>query len=252
MARVLLGVGGGIAAYKSVLLARMLAETGHQVRVIPTRAGLKFVGAATFEAITGEPAIAEIFEGSGTEHIELAGDADVIIVAPATANLMARIAAGMADDLLTAVVLATSAPVWMAPAMHTGMWLNPATQANVATLRARGVQFIGPAEGRLAGSDSGLGRMSEPETIRAAVFDAHDDAPLAGTSALVTAGGTREAVDPVRFLGNASSGLQGIEIARALQRAGAQVTLIAANTELPSPPGVERITVTSAEEMRAA
>lgn len=244
--RILLGVSGGIAAYKAVLLLRLLREQGHAVRVIPTRAALEFVGAPTFEALSGEPVSTEVFDDvPGVQHVSLGQHADLVIVAPATADLMARAAAGLADDLLTTTLLAARCPVVLAPAMHTEMWDHPATRANVATLRERGVHVIEPASGRLTGKDTGPGRLPEPEDIArealslvdpslvdpaaAPVAVPAENLDLAGRRVVVSAGGTREAIDPVRFIGNRSSGRQGVALAQAAAARGADVTLVAAN-----------------------
>jgi phosphopantothenoylcysteine decarboxylase/phosphopantothenate--cysteine ligase len=245
--RILLGVTGGIAAYKAVLLLRLLREQGHAVRVVPTRAALEFVGAPTFEALSGEPVSTEVFDDvPGVQHVTLGKGADLVIVAPATADFMARAVAGLADDLLTTTLLAARCPVVFAPAMHTEMWDNPATRSNVATLRERGVHVIEPASGRLTGVDTGPGRLPEPEDIaRAALALVDDPQPLValrraqeplvethdlvGRRVVVSAGGTREPIDPVRFIGNRSSGRQGVALAQAAAARGADVTLVAAN-----------------------
>ncbi|MFI9486209.1 bifunctional phosphopantothenoylcysteine decarboxylase/phosphopantothenate--cysteine ligase CoaBC [Promicromonospora sp. NPDC052451] len=235
--RILLGVSGGIAAYKAVLLLRLLREQGHAVRVIPTRAALEFVGAPTFEALSGEPVSTEVFDDvPGVQHVALGKSADLVIVAPATADFMARAATGRADDLLTTTLLAASCPVVLAPAMHTEMWEHPATRANVATLRERGVHVIEPASGRLTGVDTGPGRLPEPEDIaREALSLVETGAArtgpqdLSGRRVVVSAGGTREPIDPVRFIGNRSSGRQGVALAQAALDRGATVTLVAAN-----------------------
>ncbi|MBA8807980.1 bifunctional phosphopantothenoylcysteine decarboxylase/phosphopantothenate--cysteine ligase CoaBC [Promicromonospora sukumoe] len=237
--RILLGVSGGIAAYKAVLLLRLLREQGHAVRVIPTRAALEFVGAPTFEALSGEPVSTEVFDDvPGVQHVSLGQHADLVIVAPATADLMARAAAGLADDLLTTTLLAARCPVVLAPAMHTEMWDHPATRANVATLRERGVHVIEPASGRLTGKDTGPGRLPEPEDIAREALSLVEtpsaavpveNLDLAGRRVVVSAGGTREAIDPVRFIGNRSSGRQGVALAQAAAARGAEVTLVAAN-----------------------
>jgi phosphopantothenoylcysteine decarboxylase/phosphopantothenate--cysteine ligase len=253
--RVVLGVSGGIAAYKAVLLLRLLREAGHDVRVIPTAASLAFVGRATWEALSGEPAPSDVLEDvEHVPHVALGKGADLVVVAPATADLLARAATGRADDLLTATLLTARCPVLLAPAMHTEMWEHPATQANVATLRARGTHVLEPASGRLTGADTGPGRLPEPEEIAAAALAlvrpvAHD---LTGTHVVVSAGGTREPLDPVRFLGNRSSGRQGYALARAAAVRGAQVTLVAANVVLPAPPGVEVVPVETSAELRDA
>ncbi len=254
---VILGVGGGIAAYKSAELLRLMTESGHDVRVVPTRAALEFVGAPTWSALSGHPVTAEVWDDvADVPHVRLGQEADVVVVAPATADLLARAAHGLADDLLTNVLLTARCPVVMAPAMHTEMWLHPATVANVATLRSRGVQVIEPASGRLTGTDTGPGRLPEPAEIFAAVTRAlagrTPAADLAGRHVVVSAGGTREHLDPVRFLGNRSSGKQGWALAAAALGRGAQVTLVAANVSLPPPAGVTVVRVVSAEELRRA
>ncbi|WP_460888266.1 bifunctional phosphopantothenoylcysteine decarboxylase/phosphopantothenate--cysteine ligase CoaBC [Promicromonospora xylanilytica] len=240
--RILLGVSGGIAAYKAVLLLRLLREQGHAVRVVPTRAALEFVGAPTFEALSGEPVSTEVFDDvPGVQHVALGKGADLVIVAPATADFMARAALGLADDLLTTTLLAARCPVVLAPAMHTEMWDHPATRANVATLRERGVHVIEPASGRLTGVDTGPGRLPEPEDIAREALAQVGPSPvgpvgtppapqdLSGRRVVVSAGGTREPIDPVRYIGNRSSGRQGVALAQAAAARGAQVTLVAAN-----------------------
>lgn len=236
--RVVLGVAGGIAAYKAAHVIRRLRELGHTVTVVPTPSALEFVGAPTFEALSGQPVTTDVFDFvDKVNHVRIGQDADLVIIAPATANTIAKIAAGMADDLLTATVLTTTAPVVVAPAMHTEMWLNPATVANIATLRSRGVHILEPAVGRLTGPDSGPGRLPEPEDIVAFALAAHGASAsakggaLTGRRVVVSAGGTREALDPVRFLGNRSSGKQGIALARAAHAAGAEVELVAAHVD---------------------
>lgn len=256
--RVVLGVAGGIAAYKSALLLRLLREAGHDVRVVPTTAALEFVGKVTWEALSGQPVTTSVFEGAdAVEHVRIGREADLVIVAPATADMLARAAAGLADDLLTATLLTTTAPVLMAPAMHTEMWQHPATASNVATLRARGVHVLDPDDGRLTGADSGPGRLPEPETIAAAalalVTEAQPARDLAGRRVAVSAGGTREPLDPVRFLGNRSSGRQGIAIAVEASRRGAQVTLVAANVDRALiPAGLEVQHVETTEQLQRA
>ena len=254
-ARIVLGVAGGIAAYKATGLVRALKEAGHTVDVVPTANALRFVGAPTWEALSGRPVRTEVFEAVDTvNHVRLGQEADLVLVAPATADLLARAAAGRADELLTATLLATRAPVFMAPAMHTEMWQHPATAANVALLRARGVTVMDPAVGRLTGPDSGPGRLPDPEDILAAALPllGPAEAPLAGRRVVVTAGGTREALDPVRFLGNRSSGKQGVALAAAARDAGADVDLIAAHLEVAAPRGVRVHQVTSARQLQAA
>ncbi|NUL60986.1 bifunctional phosphopantothenoylcysteine decarboxylase/phosphopantothenate--cysteine ligase CoaBC [Brevibacterium luteolum] len=254
---IVVGVSGGIAAYKACHVVRALRELGHAVKVVPTDSALTFVGAATWEALSGQPVQTSVFERiDEVEHIRIGQHADLVLIAPATADLIARLRAGRADDLLTATVISTTAPVVLAPAMHTEMWLNPATADNVAVLRERGVHVIEPASGRLTGADSGPGRLPEPEDIVTAALDVHrtrtsgteTEAALTGRRVLVTAGGTREPLDPVRFLGNRSSGKQGIALARAAAGLGADVTLIAANVEDRLLEGLsDRITVTGIE-----
>lgn len=253
--RILLGVGAGIAAYKSALLLRLLTEAGHEVRVVPTRASLEFVGRATWEALSGQPATTEVFEDvPSVEHVRLGKSADLVVVAPATADLLARAAGGRSDDLLTAALLTARCPVLMAPAMHTEMWEHPATRANVATLRERGVHVLEPASGRLTGTDTGPGRLPEPEDIaRAAlalVASPRDD--LRGRAVVVSAGGTREPLDPVRFLGNRSSGRQGVALAASAARRGADVTLVAANLTVAPPSGVRTVEVETTAQLRTA
>jgi phosphopantothenoylcysteine decarboxylase/phosphopantothenate--cysteine ligase len=254
--RIIVGVAGGIAAYKACSLVRQLSEAGHDVRVVPTESALRFVGAATFEALSGHPVHTGVFEDvPAVPHVRLGQEADLVVVAPATADLLARAAAGRADDLLTATLLTARCPVLFAPAMHTEMWQHPATSDNVATLRRRGAVVLEPASGRLTGSDSGAGRLPEPEEIAtfAELLVARVDAlphDLSGTRILVTAGGTREALDPVRFLGNRSSGKQGYAVARVAAQRGAEVTLIAGNTAgLADPAGVHVLTVGSAAQL---
>jgi phosphopantothenoylcysteine decarboxylase/phosphopantothenate--cysteine ligase len=256
--KVVLGVGGGIAAYKAALLLRLFTESGHDVVPIPTEAALRFVGAPTWEALSGHPVSTDVFDRvDEVNHVHQGQTADLVVVAPATADLLARAAHGLADDLLTTTLLATRAPVLFAPAMHTEMWLNPATQANVDLLRAHGHTVLEPAVGRLTGPDSGPGRLPEPEAIhdaalRLAARDEPAAGPLAGLRVLVSAGGTREPLDPVRFLGNRSSGKQGIAVAAAARDAGADVVLVAAHLEAPVPAGVEVEHVGTAEQLRRA
>lgn len=255
--RIVLGVAGGIAAYKSALLLRLLREAGHDVRVVPTRASLEFVGRATWEALSGHPVTTDVFEDvDQVAHVAVGKGADLVVVAPATADLLARAAVGRADDLLTATLLVARCPVLLAPAMHTEMWEHPATRANVATLRERGVHVLDPADGRLTGADSGPGRLPEPEAIAAAALALVDPrstgADLAGRHVVVSAGGTREPLDPVRYLGNRSSGRQGLALARTARARGARVTLVAANVALPVPAGVQVVRVGSAAELRDA
>jgi phosphopantothenoylcysteine decarboxylase/phosphopantothenate--cysteine ligase len=256
--RIILGVAGGIAAYKAVLLLRLLREAGHDVRVIPTHAALEFVGRPTWEALSGHPATPEVFEDvEHVPHVSLGQGADLVVVAPATADLLSRAATGRADDLLTSTLLTVRCPVLLAPAMHTEMWDHPATRANVATLRERGVHVLEPASGRLTGSDTGPGRLPEPAEIAAAALAlvGSDDArpqDLRGRHVVVSAGGTRERIDPVRFLGNRSSGRQGYALARTAHARGARVTLVAANVTLEDPEGVDVVHVESTAELREA
>ncbi len=258
--RVVLGVGAGIAAYKSCELLRLLTESGHRVRVVPTPDALRFVGEATWAALSGEPVTTDAWTGvAEVPHVRLGQSADLVLVVPATADLMARAAAGMAGDLLTATLLTARCPVLYAPAMHTEMWEHPATQANVALLRRRGAIVLDPAVGRLTGQDNGAGRLPEPAAIFAAATrllargvlgaKAQD---LAGRRVLVSAGGTREEIDPVRFIGNWSTGTQGYALARAAVARGAEVIVVAANVALPDPAGAKVTRVVSAREMRDA
>ncbi|HEY2261752.1 MAG TPA: bifunctional phosphopantothenoylcysteine decarboxylase/phosphopantothenate--cysteine ligase CoaBC [Streptosporangiaceae bacterium] len=256
-ARVVLGVGAGIAAYKACELLRLLTESGHQVRVVPTPDALRFVGEVTWAALSGQPVTTDAWTGvAEVPHVRLGQSADLVVVAPATADLMARAAAGMAGDLLTATLLTARCPVLYAPAMHTEMWEHPATQANVALLRRRGAIVLPPATGRLTGQDSGAGRLPEPAAIFAAAIALLDRGPaapdLAGRRIVVSAGGTREEIDPVRFIGNWSTGTQGYALARTAVARGAEVTVVAANVALPDPAGVKVIRVVSAREMQDA
>ncbi len=259
--RIVLGIGGGIAAYKSAALLRLLSEAGHHVVPMPTRAALEFVGAPTWEALSGEPVTTDVFDRvEDVNHVMQGQRADLVIVAPATADLLAKAAHGHADDLLTTTLLATEAPVLLAPAMHTQMWQNPSVQDNVLALRRQGRHVLEPASGRLTGADTGPGRLPDPEAIRDAALALVDGgapdastgpaaqeppgaAPLRGLSAVVSAGGTQEPLDPVRFLGNRSSGKQGIAVARALRAAGAEVELVAGHVEAPLPDQAEGIGV---------
>ncbi|NBV89989.1 MAG: bifunctional phosphopantothenoylcysteine decarboxylase/phosphopantothenate--cysteine ligase CoaBC [Actinobacteria bacterium] len=234
---IVVGVGGGIAAYKVAHLVRQFTEAGHEVHVVPTAASLNFVGAATWEALSGNPVITDLWESvAKVPHVHIGQSADLVVIAPATADLLSRAAAGSANDVLTNVLLTATCPVVFAPAMHTEMWLNPATQANVATLRSRGHTVIDPAVGRLTGADTGPGRLPEPADIAAiALAAANKHTPdLANTNIVITAGGTREYLDPVRFISNRSSGKQGIALAMAAASRGAKVTLIAANVSAAS------------------
>ena len=294
MARVILGVGAGIAAYKACELLRLFKENGHSVRVVPTLDALRFVGAPTWEALSGEPVTTDVWTGvADVPHVKLGQAADLVFVAPATADLLARAAAGMSNDLLTATLLTARCPVVFAPAMHTEMWEHPATQQNVATLRDRGAIVVEPAVGRLTGKDSGKGRLPEPSELFALaeqvigtgtgsadspgspadlspgaahpravsvagagnhdlVLDKRLGLGLAGKNVLISAGGTREELDPVRFLGNWSTGRQGYAFAASAAAQGAGVTLVAANVELPDPAGAKVIKVVSARDLHAA
>jgi len=257
--RVVVGVSGGIAAYKACTVVRQLSEAGHSVRVLPTESALRFVGAATFEALSGNPVRTGVFADiHEVPHVRIGQEADLVVVAPATADLLARAVAGRADDLLTATLLTARCPVLFAPAMHTEMWFHPATCENVATLRRRGAVVLEPASGRLTGSDSGAGRLPEAEeitTLAQLLLERGDGLPydMSGVKVLVTAGGTREPIDPVRFIGNRSSGKQGYAVARVMAQRGAEVTLIAGNTAgLVDPAGVEVIHIGSASQLRDA
>ncbi|MEO5708511.1 MAG: bifunctional phosphopantothenoylcysteine decarboxylase/phosphopantothenate--cysteine ligase CoaBC [Nocardioidaceae bacterium] len=257
--RVVLGVSGGIAAYKAAELLRRFTESGHDVTVVPTAAALQFVGAPTWAALSGKPVSTEVWSDvHAVPHVRIGQSADLLVVAPATADLLAKAAHGLADDLLTNTLLTVRCPVVFAPAMHTEMWEHPATQENVATLRRRGALVIEPAEGRLTGADTGKGRFPEPTEIfelarevlaRAGAANRLD---LAGRHVLVSAGGTREYLDPVRFLGNRSSGLQGYALARAAASRGAEVVLVAANVTLPDPAGVKVVHVETTAQLRDA
>lgn len=261
--RVLLGVTGGIAAYKAALLARQLVGAGAQVTCVLTEAATRFVGPDTFSGLTGRQAYTSLWERPGEVlHVRLAREADLVVLAPATANVLAKLAHGLADDLLTATLLEYAGPLLVAPAMHEGMWRSAATQANVATLRSRGVRFVGPEEGPLAHGDVGWGRMSEPEDILAALANLAEDPglqtatrawdQLAGRHVLITAGPTHEPIDPVRFVGNRSSGKMGIAVAAEAFARGARVTLVLGPGTVRPPVGVEVVPVATAEEMREA
>ena len=297
MARVILGVGAGIAAYKACELLRLLKESGHDVRVVPTPDALRFVGEPTWAALSGEPVTTDVWTGvADVPHVRLGQSADLVLIAPATADILARAAAGMSNDLLTATLLTARCPVVYAPAMHTEMWEHPATQDNVATLRRRGAIVVEPAVGRLTGKDSGSGRLPEPSDLFALAENiiglrtvpgseppvsdssahgqpgavdsptpsspglpspgSHHPAPislpLAGRRVLISAGGTREELDPVRFLGNWSTGTQGYAFARSAVARGAAVTLVSANVALPDPVGAKVIRTVSARDMHAA
>ena len=262
---IVVGITGGIAAYKAVNIVRAFVLNGDSVHVIATPAALRFVGKPTLEAISRNPVHTDLYAGvAEVRHVAIGQGADLIVVAPATANSIAKIAAGLADDLLGNTILASTAPLVIAPAMHTEMWNNPATVANVAVLRSRGITIVGPGVGRLTGTDSGAGRMEEPDTIVAvalAVLDrampageaaASAVADLAGRRVLISAGGTREPLDPVRFLGNRSSGKQGVALAQAALARGALVTLVAANLEVAVPTSITTVLVGSALEMHEA
>jgi phosphopantothenoylcysteine decarboxylase/phosphopantothenate--cysteine ligase len=256
---IVLGVGGGIAAYKVCELLRRFTEDGHQVRVVPTSSALRFVGEATWAALSGQPVTTSVWDGvHEVPHVRLGQRADLVFVAPAPADLLARAAAGRADDLLTATLLTARCPVVFAPAMHTEMWEHQATQANVATLRARGCLVLDPAAGRLTGADSGPGRLPEPAELYETALRVLARGPaalhpdLAGRHVLISAGGTREELDPVRFLGNWSSGRQGYALARTAAARGARVTLVSANVELADPAGVRVVRVISARDLEAA
>ncbi|MEV5380414.1 bifunctional phosphopantothenoylcysteine decarboxylase/phosphopantothenate--cysteine ligase CoaBC [Streptomyces nondiastaticus] len=257
--KVVLGVSGGIAAYKACELLRRLTESGHDVRVVPTASALHFVGEATWSALSGHPAGTEVWESvHEVPHVRIGQEARLVVVAPATADMLAKAAHGLADDLLTNTLLTARCPVVFAPAMHTEMWENPATQENVATLRRRGAIVIEPAVGRLTGVDTGKGRLPDPEEIFEvcrrvlARGTAGPVADLAGRHVVISAGGTREPLDPVRFLGNRSSGKQGYALARTAVARGARVTLVAANSELADPAGADVIRVGTAVQLREA
>ncbi|GAA2549641.1 phosphopantothenoylcysteine decarboxylase/phosphopantothenate--cysteine ligase [Neomicrococcus aestuarii] len=275
MARIVLGVSGGIAAYKVASLLRLYREAGHDVDVIPTRNSLEFVGRATWEALSGRTVTESVFQDiESVRHVRLGQEADLVVIAPATADVLARAATGQANDLLSATLLTAHCPVVFAPAMHTEMWLHPATQANVATLRSRGCTVIDPADGRLTGKDSGPGRLPEPSDLfdaTTAVLEAHvrttqaassssnsaeaevpSARPFEGKIVTISAGGTREPLDPVRFLGNRSSGRQGVAIAQAALDAGADVRFVAAHMDVPAPEGVILTTASTALELHEA
>ena len=260
MATVVVGVTGGVAAFKAVSVVRELMRAGHDVRVAATPASLNFVGPSTWAGLTGAPAVVDVF-GAGAEHVELARAADLVLVVPATADALARIRAGMADDMVALTVLASTAPVVVAPAMHSAMWTNPATASNVAALRRRGYTVIDPEDGALGSGDTGAARLPEPAAIASralAVLAGRGrcGGPLAGAHVLITAGGTHEPIDPVRYLGNSSSGRQGTAIARAAAAAGARVTLVAANIDdalvRGAGAGTEVVPVSTAVQMRDA
>jgi phosphopantothenoylcysteine decarboxylase/phosphopantothenate--cysteine ligase len=256
--RIVLGVSGGVAAYKAVLLLRSLTEAGHTVKVVPTAAALQFVGAPTWEALSGQHVSTEVFDDvPHVPHVALGQQAELVVVAPATADLLSRMATGRSDDLLTATLLTARCPVLVAPAMHTEMWLHPATVANVATLRERGVTVLEPASGRLTGADTGPGRLPDPEVIAAAALALVEPAAavsrdLEGLRVLVTAGGTREPIDPVRFLGNRSTGMQGYALAAEARERGADVVLVSANVTLDAPDGVTVVPVETTAQLSDA
>lgn len=255
--KVVLGVSGGIAAYKACELLRRLTESGHDVRVVPTEASLNFVGAATWSALSGNPVSTEVWESvHEVPHVRIGQAADLVVVAPATADMLARAAHGLADDLLTNTLLTARCPVVFAPAMHTEMWEHPATQENVATLRRRGAVVIEPAVGRLTGVDTGKGRLPDPgeifEVCRRVLARGAVAPDLAGRHVVISAGGTREPLDPVRYLGNRSSGKQGYALAHTAVARGARVTLIEANTGLPDPAGADVLRVGTAVQLREA
>ncbi|WP_406195271.1 bifunctional phosphopantothenoylcysteine decarboxylase/phosphopantothenate--cysteine ligase CoaBC [Streptomyces europaeiscabiei] len=255
--KVVLGVSGGIAAYRACELLRRLTESGHDVRVVPTDSALHFVGAATWSALSGHPVSTEVWESvHEVPHVRIGQEADLVVVAPATADMLAKAAHGLADDLLTNTLLTARCPVVFAPAMHTEMWEHPATQENVATLRRRGALVIDPAVGRLTGVDTGKGRLPDPaeifEVCRRVLARGVTEPDLVGRHVVVTAGGTREPLDPVRFLGNRSSGKQGYALARTAAARGARVTLIEANTGLPDPAGVDVVRIGTAVQLREA
>ncbi|MET8171679.1 bifunctional phosphopantothenoylcysteine decarboxylase/phosphopantothenate--cysteine ligase CoaBC [Streptomyces clavifer] len=255
--KVVLGVSGGIAAYKACELLRRLTESGHDVRVVPTEASLHFVGAATWSALSGHPVSTEVWDGvHEVPHVRIGQAADLVVVAPATADMLARAAHGLADDLLTNTLLTARCPVVFAPAMHTEMWEHPATQENVATLRRRGAVVVEPAVGRLTGADTGKGRLPDPgeifEVCRRVLARGAEAPDLTGRHVVISAGGTREPLDPVRYLGNRSSGKQGYALARTAVARGARVTLIEANTGLPDPVGADVLRVGTAVQLREA
>lgn len=251
--RVIVGVTGGIAAYKATSIIRLLTEAGHSVKVIPTENALRFIGATTLEALSHNSVDPDLYtDVASVKHVQLGKEADLIIVAPATASFLARFAAGIADDLLGNTLLVATAPIMLAPAMHTEMWMNSATKANVATLRARGVTVLEPATGRLTGEDTGAGRLPEPEEIVAAALELLPRKPLAGVRILISAGGTQEPIDPVRFIGNRSSGKQGLALAAEATLRGASVTLVAANLAEVPIAADKVISVNTAAELQSA
>ncbi len=253
---VVLGVTGSIAAYKAVDLASKLTQAGVAVHTVMTESATKLVGPASFRAITGLPVVTKMFEletPHSIEHVSLAEVADLLLIAPATANVLAKLACGIADDLLSCTALATRAPILVAPAMHTAMWENPATQANVETLKGRGVSFVGPAEGRLASGGVGVGRFAPvPEILGEALRIVGRKGDLSGTRIVVSAGGTRETIDPIRFLGNRSSGKMGVAVAEAARDRGAEVALVSTSTPGTSPAGMTVVDVETAAQMSEA
>jgi phosphopantothenoylcysteine decarboxylase/phosphopantothenate--cysteine ligase len=252
---VVVGITGGIAAYKAVGVVRGLVLLGHDVHVVPTEAALRFVGKPTLEAVSRNPVTSDLYDGvSEVRHVALGQEADLIVVAPATAHTLASMALGLSDDLLGTTILASRAPLVVAPAMHTEMWQHPATQANAALLRSRGATLVGPTSGRLTGTDSGPGRMAEVEDVIAAALAVvrPGGRDLEGRRVVVSAGGTREPLDPVRFLGNRSSGRQGVALATAARDRGADVVLVAAHLEVPAPTGVRVVPVSTALELSDA
>ena len=250
---VVLGITGGIAAYKSVSIARAFVLAGHDVHIVATEGALRFIGRPTLEAISRNPVHTDLYEGvAEVRHVALGQRADLIVVAPATAHTIASLAAGLAGDLLGTTILASTAPLVVAPAMHMEMWHHASTQANIETLRARGVTIVGPDDGQLTGSDSGPGRMVEPEALVSAALGVLAPRDLRGRSILISAGGTREPLDPVRFLGNRSSGRQGVALATAARDRGAHVVLVAAHLDVDAPAGVHLETVGTTEELRRA
>jgi phosphopantothenoylcysteine decarboxylase/phosphopantothenate--cysteine ligase len=251
ISKVILGVGGGIAAYKSCDLLRRMQERNYDVTVVPTPSALNFVGTATWEALSGKKVTTQVWESvEEVRHVKLAAENDLILISPATADLIARIAMGRADDLLTNLVLASNAVKVLIPAMHPNMWNNPATVANIALLKERGFHVMRPATGRLTGADSGIGRLPDTSEILSYLASVISDAQdFLGKKVLVTAGGTREAIDPVRYIGNRSSGKQGYAVAQVALERGAEVTILSANVNLPDPVGATVVRVESAKDL---
>ena len=251
--RILVGISGGIAAYKAAALIRLLVQEGHDVHAVPTESALRFIGKPTLEALSRNPVTSDVFDDvAEVRHVALGQRADLIIVAPATANTLAKLANGQADDLLGTSVLAATAPLVIAPAMHTEMWRHPATRHNVATLAERGAHFVGPDAGELTGGDVGAGRLAEPERIAQEALAVLGDGSLRGRSVVVSAGGTHESIDPVRFIGNRSSGAMGVALARRALARGASVTLVGANLQVAAPAGADIVSVESTAELREA